>query len=500
MVTITGTRRRGRRSAVLLIGNGRLWWGAVAVTVFVLLDMLDGALARARGSGSVFGAVLDSVGDRAADAAIFGALVWWFSGDGDNRLIVLLALLCLVLGVLTSYIKARAEGVGLSADVGIVERTERLILVLVGTGFAGLGIPYALHVMLWVLLAGSAITVGQRFVAVRRRGAAGSPPRHERRAAAPASPPAPCAALTARLTDAGFAAGWHAVRLLPEPAARGAFDRAGRWAAGRDGKGTRQLRANLRVVTGGRLSEPELADLTGRAVRSYARYWQEAFRLPSLRSDRIVAGHRRRRPRAPREGPRRRAAVIMALPHSGNWDAAGVWFIDWLGGPFMTVAERLQPESLFERFVAFRESLGFRVVPLTGGPRPSTEVLREWLADGGADLPAGRPQPGQPAECRSTFFGRTATLPGGAAAARRPDRGRAGPDRLPVHRRRAGGWCSPRRCPSPAPAGSRTASPRPCRPSPTTSPPRSPTGRRTGTCSAASGPTCRPTPPAGGPA
>ena len=167
MVTIAGTVG-AVASAVALIGNGVLWWGAVAVTVFVLLDMLDGALARARGGGSVFGAVLDSVGDRAADAAIFGALVWWFSGDGDNRLLVLLALICLVLGILTSYIKARAEGVGLSADVGIVERTERLILVLVGTGFTGLGVPYALHVALWVLLAGSAVTVVQRIVAVHR--------------------------------------------------------------------------------------------------------------------------------------------------------------------------------------------------------------------------------------------------------------------------------------------------------------------------------------------
>jgi CDP-diacylglycerol--glycerol-3-phosphate 3-phosphatidyltransferase len=172
MVTITGTVG-AVASAVFLIGNGWLWWGAVAVTVFVLLDMLDGALARARGGGSVFGAVLDSVGDRAADAAIFGALVWWYAGDGGNRLLVLLALLCLVLGVLTSYIKARAEGVGLSCDVGIVERTERLILVLVGTGFTGLGVPYALHVTLAVLLAGSAVTVGQRFLAVRR-GAAGA--------------------------------------------------------------------------------------------------------------------------------------------------------------------------------------------------------------------------------------------------------------------------------------------------------------------------------------
>ncbi len=169
-VTLTGTLG-AVASAVFLIGTGWLFWGAFAVTVFVLLDMLDGALARARGGGSVFGAVLDSTGDRAADAAIFGALVWWYSGDGDNRLFVLLALLCLVLGVLTSNVKARAEGVGIPCDVGIVERTERLILVLVGTGFSGLGIPYAVHVALWALLVGSAVTVGQRFLAVRRAAA-----------------------------------------------------------------------------------------------------------------------------------------------------------------------------------------------------------------------------------------------------------------------------------------------------------------------------------------
>jgi CDP-diacylglycerol---glycerol-3-phosphate 3-phosphatidyltransferase len=183
MVTITGTVG-AVASAVFLIGNGWLFWGAFAVTVFVLLDMLDGALARARGGGSVFGAVLDSTGDRAADAAIFGALAWWFSGAGDNRLLVLLALICLVLGVLTSYIKARAEGVGLSCDVGVVERTERLILVLVGTGFTGLGIPYAVHVALWLLLAGSAVTVGQRVLAVRREASGRALPM-------PPSPPVP---------------------------------------------------------------------------------------------------------------------------------------------------------------------------------------------------------------------------------------------------------------------------------------------------------------------
>jgi CDP-diacylglycerol--glycerol-3-phosphate 3-phosphatidyltransferase len=175
MVTIIGTVGAVAGAAVL-IGTGHLFWGAFTVTVFVLLDMLDGALARARGGGTVFGAVLDSVGDRAADAAIFASLAWWFSGGGDNRLLVLLALICLVLGILTSYIKARAEGVGLSCDVGIVERTERLLLALFGTGLAGLGVPYALHVALWVLLAGSAVTVVQRVLAVRRSAAGASLP------------------------------------------------------------------------------------------------------------------------------------------------------------------------------------------------------------------------------------------------------------------------------------------------------------------------------------
>ena len=184
MVTVTGTLG-AVAGAVFLIGNGVLFWGAFTVTVFVLLDMLDGALARARGGGSLFGAVLDSTGDRAADAAIFGALAWWYSGAGDNRLLVLLALICLVLGVLTSYIKARAEGVGLSCEAGIVERTERLILVLTGTGFTGLGIPFAVHVALWVLLAGSAITVGQRVQAVYRAA------RGKRLPTGPTSAPAP---------------------------------------------------------------------------------------------------------------------------------------------------------------------------------------------------------------------------------------------------------------------------------------------------------------------
>jgi lauroyl/myristoyl acyltransferase len=219
---------------------------------------------------------------------------------------------------------------------------------------------------------------------------------------------------TARLTDLGYAAGWQAVQRLPEPVARGAFDAAGRYAAGRAGRGARQLKANLRVATGGKLAEDELDELTTRALRSYARYWQEAFRLPRLPRERIVADtvhsgveHFERA----RDSGR---GLIAALPHSGNWDAAGVWLVDWLGGPFATVAERLQPESLFRRFLEYRESLGIRVLPLTGGERPSSAVLREWLSGGGfsclvvdRDLGPG----GVPVD----LFGRPTTMPAGPA-------------------------------------------------------------------------------------
>jgi KDO2-lipid IV(A) lauroyltransferase len=220
--------------------------------------------------------------------------------------------------------------------------------------------------------------------------------------------------LSERLTDLGFAAGWRAVRALPEPAARRLFDRAGAWAAGRDGKGIRQLRANLAVATGGRLDDAALDALTVRAMRSYARYWQEAFRLPSMDHRRIVTDtelvgiEHLEKVRA--DG----RAAVLALPHSGNWDAAAVWFIDWLGGPFMTVAERLKPESLYERFLAYRESLGMRVIPLTGGERPTSAVLREWHEGGGSscllvDRDFGRG--GVPVE----FFGRPTTMPSGPA-------------------------------------------------------------------------------------
>ena len=178
VVTIIGTLG-AVAGAVVLFGTGHLFWGTVAVTFFVLLDLLDGALARARGGGTVFGAVLDSVGDRAADAAIFGALVWWFSGAGDNRLLV--AARAALPGARRPDLLRQGAGRGRRARL---QRGHRRAPRAAAPGArsapasAGLGVPYALHVGLWVLLAGSAITVVQRIARRpprgRRRGAAGA--------------------------------------------------------------------------------------------------------------------------------------------------------------------------------------------------------------------------------------------------------------------------------------------------------------------------------------
>ena len=154
-------------SALVFFPRGQWFTGAFLVWMFVMLDMLDGAVARESGRSTKFGALLDSSCDRIADAAVFSGLAWYFARHDEPALLAA-ALLCLVLGSLTSYIRARAEGLGMTASVGIAERSERLIIVLVGTGVSGsfLGIPYAQAVSLWVLVAASTITVGQRFATV----------------------------------------------------------------------------------------------------------------------------------------------------------------------------------------------------------------------------------------------------------------------------------------------------------------------------------------------
>jgi CDP-diacylglycerol--glycerol-3-phosphate 3-phosphatidyltransferase len=149
---------------------GQFFWGTIVITVFVFFDLFDGAVARVTGKTSRFGAFLDSNMDRVSDAAIFTGLILRFATkDHNDMLLVCLALVCLIAGALVSYARARAEGMGLHATIGIAERGERLIVSLVAIGLAGLGVPYVLAAGLWVLSVASLITVAQRYIVVRRQ-------------------------------------------------------------------------------------------------------------------------------------------------------------------------------------------------------------------------------------------------------------------------------------------------------------------------------------------
>ena len=149
--------------------RGELFVGTVVIAVFVFSDTLDGTMARLAGRASRWGAFLDSTMDRIGDGAVFGGLVLWFAGDGDEPLLAWLALAGLVFGFVVSYARARAEGLDLRGDVGIFERSERLVTVLVATGLSGLGVPYILEIALWAVALLSVVTLVQRMVYVRRQ-------------------------------------------------------------------------------------------------------------------------------------------------------------------------------------------------------------------------------------------------------------------------------------------------------------------------------------------
>ena len=215
------------------------------------------------------------------------------------------------------------------------------------------------------------------------------------------------------LAGLGYAAGWQLLRFAPEGLATRAFRAGADLAAHRDGAGTRQLRRNLaRVVPDA--TPAEFDALVRDGLRSYARYWQEVFLLPSANhaalmdridgalegvehlDDALAAGR----------------GVVVVLPHSGNWDMAGLWFVR-RHGSFSTVGERLAPEELYHRFVAYRASLGFDIVPLTGSDNPTLRLLRRLRQGGVVCLLADRDltRAGMSVE----FFGSAARMPLGPA-------------------------------------------------------------------------------------
>lgn len=216
-----------------------------------------------------------------------------------------------------------------------------------------------------------------------------------------------------RLSDWAYAAGWKAVRALPESAARSLFDSGASYAA-RKLTPESQLTRNLaRVLDVAPANVPE--SVLEASMRSYARYWREAFRLPTMDHTRVV---REMDARITGKDNLHDAlalgkGVIVALPHSANWDLGGLWLAQSHGG-FATVAERLKPESLYRRFLEYREGLGFTVFPLTGEPHGPFAELTNYLADGGIVCLMGE------RDLRRTgveveFFGHTTRLPAGAA-------------------------------------------------------------------------------------
>ncbi len=177
VVTVVGTLGV-IAGALACYPRGEFLVGTLVIVAFVFSDnvdgvMADGVMARISGRPGVWGAFLDSTLDRVGDAAIFAGLVLYFAGQGDDLVLAALTLSCLVLGAVVSYVKARAEGLGMQCNVGIAERADRLFAVLLATGLVGVGAPmWVLTTVLALLAVASAVTVGQRMLLVYRQAAA----------------------------------------------------------------------------------------------------------------------------------------------------------------------------------------------------------------------------------------------------------------------------------------------------------------------------------------
>jgi KDO2-lipid IV(A) lauroyltransferase len=216
-----------------------------------------------------------------------------------------------------------------------------------------------------------------------------------------------------RAADLGYAAGWRVIRVLPGALTRPAFGAIADLTTRRRGRGVARLARNLRRVVGPDLPESELDALVRRAVRSYYRYSLEAFRLPSRSREQNRHGFRLGGGEMLAADVATGRGAVVALPHAGNWDAAGAW-VAANGWPIITVAERLKPESLYRRFVAFREGLGMEILPLTGGEGSVRQTLEERLRRGYVvPILADRDLTRNGVEV--TFFGTPTTMPPGPA-------------------------------------------------------------------------------------
>jgi phosphatidylinositol dimannoside acyltransferase len=219
-----------------------------------------------------------------------------------------------------------------------------------------------------------------------------------------------------RLIAAGYSLGWSLVCKLPESWAQRGFEFFADLAWRRQGPSVRRLEANLVRVLGQDVDGKELRAVSRLGMRSYARYWLEVFRLPVMPVSRLIDGMNAQGPFDEAFGYLAAGrGVVFALPHMGNWDQAGAWIVAQGAGTISTVMERLKPESLYERFVGFREGLGMEVLPASGGSVRPFGILAQRLRAGKVVvLVADRDVTGSGIEV--DFFGETCMMQPGSAA------------------------------------------------------------------------------------
>ena len=229
------------------------------------------------------------------------------------------------------------------------------------------------------------------------------------------------ARLKDRLMSAGYGLGWSVLSRLPESVCLSVFRFFGEVAWRRQGPAVQVLEGNLRRVLGPDADGALVRAISRESMESYARYWLEVFRLPVMPVQRLIDGMQDDSPENVQAGLDHLAAgrgVIFALPHAGNWDQAAAWIIAMGAGSITTVMERLKPESLYERFLRYREGLGMVVLPASGGDRPFGILARSLRAGKCVCLPCDRDITGHGIEV--DFFGEKAHMaPGPAALAER---------------------------------------------------------------------------------
>ena len=374
-------------------------------------DLLDGALAKASEASSQRGAFFDSTVDRVTDAVLLGGVAWYLAGHESPHMSVL-AFAVMAASSLISYQRAKAESLGLDAKGGLMERAERVVLLCIGLLWDRLLVP-----VLWVMLVLTAITAIQRFVKVWRQAevapviAARIELRRTaaRRDASPA-PSAGAPASSADVTDATpapaptgetrqaprrrddasgrYRAGSLLARVMPGLVATGLASPIGIGANFANPQRRAMIERHLRRVNP-TWPRWRLRSAVQEAFESYARYWVESFRLPSLSARAVAAGIDLARLRARHGGtPGRATGVILALPHLGGWEWAGRWLAD-VGNPVTVVVERIDPPELFDWFAELRAKLGMKVVAL--GPEAGKATLRALKQQRGR-VPAVRPR------------------------------------------------------------------------------------------------------------